>query len=575
MLIDTSTRIAFLNRIHLFYGLTEDQLKIVAEALTEEKIPTGKEIIKQGTEGGCLYLLWSGKVSITQEGKEQPLAMDGVGNYFGEESLLVKQYHWAFTATAADEAVLLVFRREQFTELVKEIGILNTNIAVTVNSHRLDRRLRFKWVQPGEVVHFLSRKHPILLAEALQWPAVIGFIAVIGMLATWYYSLWYPIMIPLWYLALFFGILAIGWGVWNSIDWGNDYYIVTDRRVVWLEKVIGIYDSRQESPLSAIQRVNVETDFSGRLLDYGDLVIQTIVGTTLKLRNVDHPNQAAALIDQYWKRSRETSRKMDAGEIDQALHARLLDGEEKFANTKGIIAEPKDKKNPYQDQRGLANLFRQRFEHLSVVTYRKHLFVLFKQTFFPGLFTLALLGILIYEIFTPSTGFSEHFNIKPDAIILVWLILFFIAVLWGVYEYLDWRNDIFQVTHDQIMDIDKTPLGRVTSDIASLDNILSIEYKRIGILELLFNYGTVYITIGGGKEMAFENVFNPSAVQEDIERRRLERISQKEQESIRAERERVADWFAAYFHNEEKFRSEESNGDDKTLEDKQPQNDVK
>jgi hypothetical protein len=120
----------------------------------------------------------------------------------------------------------------------------------------------------------------------------------------------------------------------------------------------------------------------------------------------------------------------------------------------------------------------------------------------------------------------------------------------------DWRNDIFQVTPDQIMDIDKTPLGQVTSDIASLENILSIEYQRIGILELLFNYGTVFITIGGGKEMHFENVYNPSAVQEDIERRRLEKVTKKEQETIKAERERVADWFAAYYHNEQQFRTE-------------------
>jgi len=112
------------------------------------------------------------------------------------------------------------------------------------------------------------------------------------------------------------------------------------------------------------------------------------------------------------------------------------------------------------------------------------------------------------------------------------------------------------------MDIDKTPLGQTSSDIASLDNILSIEYKRIGILELFFNYGTVYITIGGGREMAFENVYNPSAVQEDIERRRLEKISKKEQESIKAERERVADWFAAYYHNEQQIRGDESMHDE-------------
>jgi hypothetical protein len=139
----------------------------------------------------------------------------------------------------------------------------------------------------------------------------------------------------------------------------------------------------------------------------------------------------------------------------------------------------------------------------------------------------------------------------------------------------DWSNDIFQVTPEQILDIDKTPLGQVTSDIASLDNILSIEYKRIGILALLFNYGTVYITVGGGRQMSFENVFNPSAVQEDIERRRVERINKKEQETVKAERERTADWFAAYYHNEQQLRREDGSLADKKPEDDQPKNEVK
>jgi len=379
----------------------------------------------------------------------------------------------------------------------------------------------------------------------------------------------------LWYLSLFLSLGAVVLGVWNGIDWGNDYYIVTDRRVVWVEKVIGIYESRQEAPLSAVQRVNVETDLSGRALDYGDLVISTIVGSTLTLKNVDHPYQAAALIDQYWKRSKQTSRKMEEQEMQNALHARLLDGPVKPAEIKGVVALPQEKKNPYENQRGLVNLFRLRFEHLTTVTYRKHIFVLFEQIWIPGLILFILLGILAYELVSPSATFGSFFKADAGLLSLLWAILFVASLLWGIYEYLDWSNDIFQVTPDQIMDIDKTPLGQVTSDIASLDNILSIEHKRIGILELLFNYGTVYITIGGGKQMAFENVFNPSAVQEDIERRRLEKITKKEQETIKAERERTADWFAAYYHNEQQLRHQEGTPGDKKPEDTQPKNEVK
>lgn len=557
MLIETSERVPFLNSIQLFYGLNQEQFEAVAKELKEETYASGKEIIKQGAENDCLYLIWRGRVSITRSGKEQPVATYGAGDNFGEESVLFNRHRWTATVTTTEETLVLVLQREQLQILLKQAPGLRKNFSVTVNTHRLEQRTLFKWLQSNEVIYFLARKHPVLLLRMLSLPVVVELIAIVGMILTWWYSPGRLDMQALWYVALVGSVFAAGWGFWNSLDWGNDYYIVTDRRVVWVEKVVGIYESRQEAPLSAIQRVNVDTHLSGRMLDYGDIIISTIVGSTLKLENVDHPHQAAALIDHYWKRSKETSRRMDQEEINNALRARLLNGKDKSAQVQGIVPNYVEKKDPYEDQGGLANLFRLRFEQFSTVTYRKHIFVLIEQTWKPGLILFILVGLFAYEGLTPSSSFASLLNVKFGWLFLIWTFLISAAILWCIYEYVDWSNDIFRVTPEQIMDIDKTPLGEVTSDIASLENILSIEHKRIGILELLFNYGTVYITIGGGKEMTFENVYNPSDVQEDIERRRLERITKKEQESIKAERERTADWFAAYFNSEQQLRNEE------------------
>jgi hypothetical protein len=575
MSIDTPQRVAFLNRVHLFTGLTEDQMGTVAAELTEQTFPPGKEIIKLGDPGGSLYLIWSGKVTVTRLGTERPSGVLADGDYFGEDSIVVNHHHQSATVIASEETTTLVLTRTQFEKLIKQIGLLGTNIHVTINSHRLEKRVHFKWLEENEVVYFLARKHSILLVQGLTLPVLLALGAIIGMLASWYFSLWQPQLATVWYISLIVGLCAAGWGVWNGIDWGNDYYIVTDRRIVWVEHVVGLYESRQETPLSAVQRVNVELDLTGRLLDYGDLVVQTIVGTTLKFRSVDHPYQAAALIDQHWKRtqdvSRKTSSKMEEGEMKTALRARLVDGQAGLADVDPVVAQTEQKNDPYKDQRGFINLFRLRFEHLTTVTYRKHLFVLFEQTLIPGVILLFLFVILVLGVFSKSASFATLLKVDPLMLALLWAFLYVAAIAWWIYEYIDWSNDIFQVTPDQIMDIDKTPLGQVTSDIASLDNILSIGYQRVGILELLFNYGTVFITIGGGKEMHFENVYNPSAVQQDIERRRLERLARKDQETIKTERERVADWFAAYYNNEQQFRSAETQPVEKKLESLQPQ----
>lgn len=572
MSILISERVAFLNQMHIFVGLDADKVLALAERLVEESYSAGKEI-STGEKGDKLFLIWSGKVSVTQKDKLEQKTVLVPNDFFGEEALLGRRSK-NIQYTAMEDTIVLILSRKDYTDLHDQMGGFRTNIAVAANSRRLARHLKFKWLQPEEVIYYLALKHPILLVKALLFPSVLAVVAIVGMLAAWYYSLWYPLLSTFWYACLFLGIGATAWGAWRGIDWGNDHYVVTDRRVVWVEKVLGVYESRQETPLSAIQRVSVDTELTGRVLDYGDIVIRTIVGSTLTLRNLDHPHQAAALIDQHWRRTKDDSRRLEEKEMKETLHARLVEGKSSPVDLQGVVTKPSAKVDPYEHNRGIINFLRVRFEHLATVTYRKHILVLFEQTWIPGLILFILSVTIVYDLFSPGSPVSRMLKIDPALLVFVWMILLFIAIGWWIYQYVDWRNDIFQVTSDQIMDIDKTPLGQVTSDIASLDSILSIEYERVGLLEVLFNYGTVYITVGGGKKMAFEQVYNPSAVQDDIERRRLEKITQKEQESIKAERERVADWFAAYHKSELQLHKEGQSGGEQQIQD-QSKNEVK
>ena len=123
---------------------------------------------------------------------------------------------------------------------------------------------------------------------------------------------------------------------------------------------------------------------------------------------------------------------------------------------------------------------------------------------------------------------------------------------WLVWEYLDWSNDIFKVTPEEIIDLDKTPLGSEERRSAQIENILSTEYQRIGLMGYLLNYGTVYITVGGTK-LEFQDVLDPAGVQADINRRRMARIAKKSEDTANVERERMAVWLAAYHQNVSEF----------------------
>jgi len=126
------------------------------------------------------------------------------------------------------------------------------------------------------------------------------------------------------------------------------------------------------------------------------------------------------------------------------------------------------------------------------------------------------------------------------------VVLFFVDILWWIYQYIDWSNDIFQVTPDQILDIDRKPFGTEERRAAPLENILSTQAKREGFLAYLLNFGTVYINVGGTNELRFSDVTDPATVQQDIDNRRLARINSKSENQAKAERERLADYFVTY-----------------------------
>ena len=116
---------------------------------------------------------------------------------------------------------------------------------------------------------------------------------------------------------------------------------------------------------------------------------------------------------------------------------------------------------------------------------------------------------------------------------------------WLIYRYIDWRDDVFQLTPTQVIDIDRKPFGRLSRRSAPLENILSIEYERRGIFQMLFNFGTVYITVGN-TQLTFNEVSRPADVQQQIFARMGAYAEELRQREIDEERERITEWLKVY-----------------------------
>jgi hypothetical protein len=547
----------FLKKCHLFRGLTDDQLDGVANLISEMPYPADKMVIKQGSKANLFFMIYSGQVQVSYYSKDIEKSLSSLvsGDFFGEEAIKGNSIRTASVTTLAD-SVFLVLSHQNLEQLFSQFPDLGTNFEIALESRILIRQRNFKWIQPNEVLYFVGQKHPFILVESLAG-SVLGL--VVPLLLFWFYFSYSSILLLV--LALFFLLLDVCWGIWKWLDWGNDYYIVSNKRVIWLEKVIGIYDSRQEAPLNSIISVGVETNQIGRIFNYGDVIVRTFVGRVI-LHNIPHPNQVASLVEEHWVRTREISRREDAEAMRQAMRESL-----------GLA--PREQGQPAQQKQvvqseykpGLlqvlfSNIFKIRYEDNGIITYRKHWFVLIKTTFLPGSLLIILLGATLYQLFRLVIGkLSNAPSVSSIGDIIVALLVGVLIVFgWWFYQYLNWQNDIFQVTPEQIIDIDKTPLGSEEKRVAPLENILSTEYKRIGLSQVLLNYGNVYITVGGA-QIVFNDVSDPPTVQQDIDQRRIAIISQMKAAETQAERERLADWFAAYHRDSESFTKEAGQGE--------------
>ncbi len=430
-------------------------------------------------------------------------------------------------------------------------------------------RMRFKWLHKGEVVYYLTRKHPILLVRGLIGPFLLLTIPALLLFSAWAGKS--VVGGVLGGIALF---LVLLWTAWIIVDWGNDYYIVTNQRVVWLEKIIGIYDSRQEAPLSAIISVDVETDLIGRLMDYGDVNVRTFVGRIL-LQLANHPYQLAHVIEEMWQRAKEVALRAEKEAMKQAIRDRLgLPAPDE--TVEAVATEPEEQEEKTGWLRTLlgGSLFKARFEAGGTITYRKHWIILAQQTAWPSFFLFTLVAMIVYRLYRIASSPALHLITRTDqgwhfdTLIAAALAAMIPFLIWWGYEFVDWSNDIFQVTAEQILDVDRKPFGTVERRSAPLENILSTEYARRGFLGYLFNYGSVYITVGA-TQLVFEDVYDPAGVQQDIDRRRIVRIAKKKEAVEKAERERIAEWLVTYHelreteleptkHAREEAESEES-----------------
>ncbi len=519
-------------------GLEDEEITEIASRMEDYHHEGGKILYSEGDRGTVFYIILQGSVrvwTVEEDDEEREVMALETGDKFGIGALLDDAPR-SHSVSTLEDTDFLVMHQEDFEWMLDRFPDIEDYLVELLETREQIEEMYFPWLHPGEVIHILTRRHPATLWVDLLKPfaalLVSGFFFFVSTLTRLE-----TVPIILAFTVLIFSIL---WAIWEFLDWRNDYFILTDQRVVWIEQIIFQAAARQEAPLAAVQSVDVQTSQIGRILDYGNVLVRTFTGTgSLKLTNVNKPKLMKGTIEELLMRVRKKTQVTAEKQLRHSIRQSL-----------GIEATPVEDtifyvEKPEPEPKKLA-LFRTREVSADgrTITYHRHWWVLLMKTWLPLLSLIAMVAVLIYGWINEYQILT--FSIPALSFHVFWLIGFLIFIGILAYHYVDWKNDIYKINEDDmIIDSEKKPFGEEISRSAPIKNIISLTHERKGILRLLLNFGMVRVVVAD-ETLPFYDVHNPAQVQQDIYYRQEQIKIQSEEQEYEKDREHIAKWLRAY-----------------------------
>lgn len=523
-----------LGQIFPFSLLDKSALKLILPHIHLLEAKQGNLLYTTGDIPDFMYFIISGEVNLTtrNEGTDYLDAALANGDHFGAEALSGQDYRLN-DAVCATNARLIRISKESLEKLSQDFPQMNKAFKLIQRTEKLWNRLVLPWLGDDEKVLLISRRHPFFLLLRILLAGGVG-LAGGGILLSLAIT---PtgVSTGLLIFALFILLLGAFVSIWAGLEWTNDYFFITAERVLIQKKMAGFFDSRQESPYNAILSTGVESSFWGRLIGFGSIHLHSYTGD-ITFKHLPYPETIYALLEHQRHRSVRDTQQQDGEEIREKLQNRL-EGKA-VRNVRKEDSQPAGLTTTYTSGTlldALARFYGLRFARYDTVTYRTHWWILLKKTILPTLVLIAAVALVTIKWVGIANSLSETQSYGSAIIITL------VGWLWWLYQYLDWHNDIYIITSDQLIDVNRKPLGKEERRSAPIKNIQTVQFTRKGIIGLVLNYGTVRIQIGN-EELTFDNVYDPASIQTEI----FANFKKFNQRSQKMEQEKMAEWIKTY-----------------------------
>ncbi|NPA91593.1 MAG: cyclic nucleotide-binding domain-containing protein [Chloroflexi bacterium] len=548
--------------------------------------PKFQTITRQGETGQAFYVLHSGEAivrAMDPQGRRRPRSYLFPGDAFGRTALLTGAPHDA-TVEATQPSDWLRLSREDLSRFNQYItsrtplrrrsrrwlcGLISLIAFVWEKARRWERawcqpaqsiwkylggipplaeqfeERRTGWVEPNEHVIWQGRRHRVFFIFALIFPLLASTLG----LTLFFLALWHG-----WPATsqVFLGLLAAAslfWLFYTVVDYYNDFYAVTDRRVVHWERVFPILDRWEEIPLNQIQDTTVSANILGQMFNYGTVRIQSAAADGgIIMKHIPNPDRVRNIINQARAqtgiRQRVRQREHLRMDLQQRLQVNLLADWPSVAT--GLMyplgaRSSVDRRTTRQAVGGyrIPWNFSMVWKDGPYYYWRKHLFFLLIRIALPTLAVILISALFVYTLLAGNALFSAQDAATKYGVYLVELVLLIASLFWLLWRYDDWRNDVYILTPDRIIDVQQRPLFfQREQKEASLDRVQDISIRRQGPFAYLLNYGTISVqTAAKDGDLKFERVYNPMEAARLISLAReayRQRLEQREFERQRA-----------------------------------------
>jgi uncharacterized membrane protein YdbT with pleckstrin-like domain len=508
-------------------------------------------LYRQGDPGQRAYLIESGVVRfrrVNPQGIEREVGQLGAGQFFGETSLLLGEPHDA-TADVLQDVSLIYINGSDFGRLLEEHPEIIDALRVRPEVHRKLRAPRFSWQGPDESVIIRLHRHNVTLIPSLIMPVFILLVILAGV------ALFFNDGAGRWALIVG-GILSLPlllFILYLIVDHFNDDYILTNKRVVHEERVFIIREFRAEAPLHNIQNVQLlQEGLSAQIFDLGDLIIETAGEEGIVFfRQIPHPEEVQDAILNQIERVEALTRAEERAAVREALRQRF--GERTVPVER--LAEPEDEDSEDGGRRfsfqmpSWFGVIGQGFRYFvpglkseveGTVTWRKHWVMLVKASWLPSLLLLVTIGILGL-VFRAGFLFNDPAGIVGAGTILG------VEFFWWLWRFVDWKNDVYQVTSSRIIDVERSPLAlREHRREARLDVIQNVGLEIPSLLGRILKYGSVKIETASAGAFTFDFVKDPREVQQIIFQKMEAFEEEQRRQEARRRRDEMLNWFSVY-----------------------------